>query len=249
MIQSFFISGLLIFGISTSLFAYSFCLAISSNPLFLTQAIAQQDEGPLLSVSLESGSEEQQGQGTEIGASPEQCPQNQHNVGATNECEWDNCGSATPPMYRNTQTGRCVSDCSEVGQDWVQQGNICVPGKVTNATSTQSPPTVSLVSPQGNGSGNGTVQSESDTILPTRNVNESAASSNDTSGPSTISQSIASLSGESSLPYACFSSSFTCYCDGTEDCKQLTSSGECKAEVRTVEGKPGLGECNWNANP
>jgi len=249
MIQSLFISGLLIFGISTSLFAYSFCLAISSNPLFLTEVIAQQDEGSLLYVSLESGSEEQQGQGTEIGASSEQCPQNQHIVGATSECEWDNCGSATPPMYRNTQTGRCVSDCSEVGQDWVQQGNICVPGKVTNATSTQSPPTVSLVSPQGNGSGNGTVQSESDTILPTRNVNESAASSNDTSGPSTISQSIASLSGESSLPYACFSSSFTCYCDGTEDCKQLTSSGECKAEVRIVEGKPGLGECNWNANP
>ncbi len=237
----------MIFGISTSLFAYSFSLAISSNPLFLTEAIAQQDAGSPISVSQESRSEEQQGQGTEIGGSPEQCPQNQHNVGSTNQCEWDNCGSATPPMYRNTQTGRCVSDCSEVGQNSVNQGNICVPGKATNATSTQSPPTVSSVSPQGNGSER--VQSESDNDLPSRNVTESAPSSNATSGPSTISQSIASLSGEPSLPYACFSSSFTCYCDGTEDCKQLTSSGECKAEVRTVEGKPGLGECNWNANP
>ncbi|MGH9974354.1 MAG: hypothetical protein ACRD8Z_00745, partial [Nitrososphaeraceae archaeon] len=95
----------------------------------------------------------------------------------------------------------------------------------------------------------GTVQIESDNDLPSRNATESAASSNDTSGPSTISQSIAGLSGDPSLPYACFSSSFTCYCDGTEDCNQLTSSGECKAEVRTVEGKPGLGQCNWNATP
>jgi hypothetical protein len=248
MSRSFFLGGLLIFGISTSLFAYSFCLAISANPLFLIEAIAQQDTESLISVSQESGSEEQQGQGTEMGGAPEQCPQNQHNVGSTNQCEWDNCGSATPPMYRNTQTGRCVSDCSEVGQTWVKQGNICVPGKVTNATSTESPPTVSSVPPQGNISGNGTAQSESVNNLPTSNVTVSAESSNDTSGPSTISQSIAGLSGEPSLPYACFSSSFTCYCDGTEDCKQLTSSGECKAEVRTVEGKPGLGECNWNAN-
>ena len=87
----------MIFGISTSLFAYSFSLAISSNPLFLTEAIAQQDARSPISVSQESRSEEQQGQGTEIGGSPEQCPQNQHNVGSTNQCEWDNCGSSYTP--------------------------------------------------------------------------------------------------------------------------------------------------------
>ena len=40
----------------------------------------------------------------------------------------------------------------------MKQGNICVPGKVTNATSTQSKSTVSLDRRKENNSGNGTIQ-------------------------------------------------------------------------------------------
>jgi hypothetical protein len=213
---------IIIISVSSSLLTYSFIVALAISPLFLNEALAQQDD---------------------VGGSSEQCPPNQHTVGSTNQCEWDNCGSATPPMYRNTQTGRCVTDCSEVGQFWVKQGNICVLG-----TSTQSPPpSGSSVSNQGEGNGNATVQTEAKSEIPSDNATSSNLTSNVTSTPpSTITQTIGSLAGEPALPYACLSNTFTCYCDGTEDCMKLTSSGECKAEVRTVEGKPGLGECDWN---
>jgi hypothetical protein len=239
MIQKSFVVVLLIISVSSLLLTYSFTVALAVSPLFLNEALAQQDGGSL-SLSQETGPEGQRG--PDVGGSSEQCPPNQHSVGSTNQCEWDNCGSAIPPMYRNTQTGRCVSDCSEVGQFWVKQGNICVLG-----TSTQSAPSVSSVPNQGEGNGNATVQTESTTELPSDNTTSSSLTSNVSSAPSTLTQTVASLADESALPYACFSNTFTCYCDGTEDCKKLTSSGECKAEVGTVEGKPGLGECDWNA--
>ena len=250
MIQTSFFVGLLVLGISTLLLTFSFTLAQSFSPLFLNESLAQQDGGSLYSGSQDEGLEDQQG--PVVGVSSVQCPPNQHNVGSTIQCEWDNCGSATPPMYRNTQTGRCVTDCSEVGQFWVKQGNICVLSEVSNTTSTQSPSAASSVSNrEGNGSGtmefgNRTIQTGAISERLSDNASRSSITSNLSSSPSTISQSIASLAGEPALPYACFSNSFTCYCDGTEDCKQLTSSGECKAEVKTVEGKPGLGECDWN---
>lgn len=245
MIQKTFLVVLLIFGVSTSLLTYSFTVALAVSPLFLNEALAQQNDGSLISGSEEGGPEGQQG--PDVGGSSEQCPPNQHSVGSTNQCEWDNCGSATPPMYRNTQTGRCVSDCSEVGQFWVKQGNICVLSEVSNGTSIQSPLSGSSVPNQGEGNGNATVQIEAKSEPPSDNATSSSQTSNVSSVPSTLTQTVASLASESALPYACFSNTFTCYCDGTEDCKKLTSSGECKAEVRTIEGKPGLGECDWNA--
>ncbi len=241
-----FLVVLSVLGVITSLFTYSFTFALSGSPLFLNDALAQQGVGLPNSESQEGGPEGRQG--PDVGVSSGQCPPNQHHVGSANECEWDNCGAATPPMYRNTQTGRCVSDCSEVGQFWVRQGNICVLGEVTNATSTPIPPPPSNSVPnRGEGNGNGTIQTEDNSDLTSDNATTSTLTSNVTSTPpSTITQTITSLAGEPALPYACLSNTFTCYCDGTEDCIQLTSSGECKAEVRTVEGKPGLGECDWN---
>jgi len=239
MIQKSSFVVILVIGISASLLTYSFSLALFVSHLFLNDAFAQQIGG-----SQDEGPEDQQGPG--VGVTSEQCPPSQHNVGSTNQCEWDNCGSATPPMYRNTQTGRCVSDCSAVGQFWVEQGNICVLSDGGNATSTQSPSAASSVSKREEGSGNDTIQTETSSGLLSDNATKSSFTSNLTSSSSTPSQSIASLAGEPVLPYACFSNTFTCYCDGTEDCKQLTSSGECKAEARTVMGKPGLGECDWN---
>jgi hypothetical protein len=248
MIQSFYYVVPLIVGISTLLLGNSVCRTLSSGPLFLNEAIAQQDTRTLISGSQESGPDGQQGQVPDIRGSTEQCPPNQHNIGSTNQCEWDNCGSATPPMYRNTQTGRCVFDCSEVGQFWVKQDNICVLGEAGNATSTQSPPTVSSASTQVNSSGNSTIQDKAKGELTSENATLRTSSSNDTSLLSNLTQAVATLVGEPALPYACFSNTFTCYCDGTQDCKKLASSNECKAEVRSVEGKPGLGNCDWNAN-
>jgi hypothetical protein len=237
MFQNSFLVVLLIIGVSTSLLTYSITSVYFVDPYFLNQAFAQQERG------LEGQQE------PDVGGSSAQCPANQHSVGPANECEWDNCGSATPPMYRNTQTGRCVSDCSEVGQFWVEQGNICVSGEASNRTSTQSPPPSSSSVPnQGAGNENVTVQTDAETERPLDNATSSGVISNMSSIPSTVSQTVDSLAGEPVLPYACFSNTFTCYCDGTQDCNSLTSSGECKAEVRTVEGKPGLGECDWNAN-
>jgi len=215
------------------LLTYSFSLVLSVNHLFLNDTFAQQIGG-----SQDEGPEDQRGLG--VGVTSERCPPSQHNVGSTNQCEWDNCGSATPSMYRNTQTGRCVSDCSEVGQVWVEQGNICVLSDGGNTISTQSPSAASSLSKREEGNGNGIIQTESSSGLLSDNGTKSSLNSSLTSSSSTPSQSIASLVGEPVLPYAC---------DGTEDCKQLTSSGECKAEVRTVEGKPGLGECDWNIEP
>ena len=137
MIQTSFFVGLFVLSISTLLLTFSFTLAQSFSPLFLNESLALQDGGSLYSGSQNEGLEDQQG--PVVGVSSVQCPPNQHNVGSTIQCEWDNCGSATPPMYRNTQTGRCVTDCSEVGQFWVKQGNICVLSEVSNTTSTQSP--------------------------------------------------------------------------------------------------------------
>lgn len=232
MIHTYFLLVFLVLGISTSLLAYSITLGLSGHNLFLNEVIAQQD----------SGNE----------ASSNDCPPNQHKVGSTDQCEWDNCGSATPPMYRNTQTGRCVSDCSEVGQLWVGQGNVCVLGEA------QSSRPVPI---QEGGNRNETIQTDTgieisaenatstpSTLAQTAAANDttSSLSSNISSTPSTLAQTVAGLAGEPQLPYACFSNTFTCYCDGTEDCNRLTSSGECKEEVRTVEGEPGLGECDWN---
>jgi hypothetical protein len=240
MLQKSFSVVLLIIGASTSLLTYSFAVALVVSPFFLNEVLAQRGAG-----SQEGGLEGQQE--PDLGGSTDQCPPNQHIVGSTNECELDNCGSATPPMYRNTQTGRCVSDCNEVGQFWVRHGNSCVLGEASNGTSTQSQPSVSSVPNPGEGNGNTTVQTEAKSELPLDNATSTSLTSNLSSTPSTLTQSVDSLAGEPALPYACFSNTFTCYCDGTLDCKQLTSSGECKAEVRAVEGKPGLGECNWNA--
>lgn len=180
--------------------------------------------------------------GPDVGGSTVQCPPNQHNVGSSNQCEWDNCGSATPPIYRNTQTGRCVSDCSEIGQSWVKQGNICVLGSTSNGNSPQSTPSGTSISNQDAGIGRLTITTESEDDPPSDNASSSLT--NLSSPPSTITQ---TLVGESSLPYSCFSNTFTCYCGGTEGCKRLTSSSECKAEVRIVEGRPGLGQCDWDA--
>ena len=237
MTQKSFVISIVIIVVSASLLTYAYCTAFVVSPLPPNEVHAQQDVG-----SLFSGSEGEVQLGPDVGGSSEQCPPNQHSVGSTNQCEWDNCGSATPPMYRNTQTGRCVSDCSEVGQSWVKQGNICILGSVSNGTSPQSSPSGSSISNQGGGTGNTTVPTEAKVELPSDNT--SSRLSNLSSPPSTITQ---TLVGEPSLPYSCFSNTFTCYCDGTEGCKQLTSSNECKAEVRNVEGRPGLGQCDWNA--
>jgi hypothetical protein len=214
------------------------------SPLIMGQAGAQPEGGSLNPGSQDQESPDQQIR--EVSASSNQCPPNQHSIGSTNECEWDNCGLSTPPMYRNTQSGRCVSDCSSVGQFWVEQGNICVLNEAVNATSTQSPPSGGPIPSQGEGTENVTTQTRTTSELSSENATRSNLTSNLSSAPSTTTETIASLAGEPALPYACFSNTFTCYCDGTEDCKQLTSSGECKAEVRTVEGKPGLGECDWS---
>jgi hypothetical protein len=256
MIHTYFLLVFLVLGISTSLLAYSIILGLSGHNLFLNEVIAQQD----------SGNE----------ASSNDCPPNQHKVGSTDQCEWDNCGSAIPPMYRNTQTGRCVSDCSEVGQLWVGQGNVCVLGEAQssrpvpiqeggnrnetiqtdtgieisseNATSTPSTLAQTVAANDTTSSLSSNISSTPSTLAQTVAANDttSSLSSNISSTPSTLAQTVVGLAGEPQLPYACFSNTFTCYCDGTEDCNRLTSSGECKEEVRTVEGEPGLGECDWN---
>ncbi len=236
---------LLIFGVSISLLTYPITLGVVVSPYFVNRVLAQQGAGPLSVEGQEDRLEDQQGPGA--GMSSGQCPPNQHSIGSTNECEWDNCGSATPPMYRNTQSGRCVSDCNEVGQFWVKQGNVCVLGEVSNDTSTQIPPAGSPVSNQSEGSENVTTQTIAKSERPSDNAT-SKPMSNMSSIPSTVTQTVDKLAGEPALPYACFSNTFTCYCDGTQDCKKLISSGECKAEVRTVDDKPGLGECDWNAS-
>ena len=245
MFQKSFLVVLLIVGVSTSLFTYSLAGVLFVSPYFLNQAFAQQGGGSLVSESQERDLDGQQE--SETGSSSAQCPMNQHVVGPANECEWDNCGAATPPMYRNTQTGRCVSNCSEVGQFWVEQGNICILGEVSSETSTQNR-TDSSESNQGESNENITVLTDARSERPLDNATSSGMISNLSSTPSTVTQSVDSLAGEPVLPYACFSNTFTCFCDGTQDCKSLTSSGECKAEVRAAEGKPGLGECEWNAN-
>jgi hypothetical protein len=129
----------------------------------------------------------------------------------------------------------------------VNEGNICVLGEATNETSTQTATQLSSMQDQVESDGNLTILSDADSELPTENATLGSITFNETSTPSTLPQTIASLSSEPDLPYACYSNTFTCFCDGTEDCNRLTSSGECKAEVRSVEGKPGLGECDWNA--
>jgi hypothetical protein len=249
----------LVLGTSTSLLAYSITIMLSGFPIFLNQAIAQQDSG-----NEDGGGEIQL---SDVSSS-RQCLPGQHIVQSTNECEWDNCGSAVPPMYRNTQTGRCVSDCSEVGQLWVEQGNVCVLGGTGGPSPTES--VDSLPSIEGDEIRNETVLTDAGVELSSdnattssltsnmsstpstlaqpvsRNATTSSLTSNMSSTPSTLAQTVAGLAGEPQLPYACFSNTFTCYCDGTEDCKRLTSSGECKAEVRSVEGEPGLGRCEWN---
>ena len=236
---------LLIFGVSISLLTYSITSGLVVSPHYVNRVLAEQEGGPLSVKGQEERPENQQEPNARMSSG--ECPPNQHSVGSTNECEWDNCGSATPPMYRNTQSGRCVSDCNEVGQFWVKQGNICVLGEVSNGTSTQIPPAGSSVSNQSEGSENVTTQTIAKSEPPLDNATSSPIS-NMSSIPSTVKQTVDNLAGEPAVPYACFSNTFTCYCDGTQDCKKLISSGECKAEVRTVDGKPGLGECDWNAN-
>jgi hypothetical protein len=262
MIHTSFLIVFLVLGIWTSLLTFSSTLSLSGHHLLLNEALGSQDFG-----SQDAESEDQQMPNG--GISPDQCPPNQHIVGSTNECEWDNCGLATPPMYRNTQTGRCVSDCSEVGQ--VNQGNVCVPGVVGETTPIQSPLSNESASNQGDDNRNVTIITEDidevsaenttmvspasnitstpSTLAPTvaGNATMEGPASNITSTPSTLAPTVTSLAGEPQVPYACFSNTFTCYCDGTEDCKGLASSGECDAEVRSVEGEPGLGECDWNA--
>jgi hypothetical protein len=240
-----FLVVLLIFGVSISLLTYLVTLGLIVSPYYVNRVLAQQEDEPLGVEGQEDRLENQQE--PNAGMSSGQCPPNQHSVGSTNECEWDNCSSATPPMYRNTQSGRCVSDCNEVGQFWVKQGNICVLGEVSNGTSTQIPPVGSSVLNQSEGRENMTTQTNASTERPLDNATSSPIS-NMSSIPSTVTQTVDNLAGEPALPYACFSNTFTCYCDGTQDCKKLSSSGECKAEVRTVNGKPGLGECDWSAN-
>lgn len=262
MIHTSFLVFFLVLGIWTSLLTFSSTLSLSVHYSLINEASGSLDFG-----SQDAESENQQTNG---GTPSEQCPPNKHIVGSTNECEWDNCGLATPPMYRNTQTGRCVSDCSEISQ--VNQGNVCVPGEVGETTPIQSPPSdETAVSGQGDGNSNETiitqdigevsmenitmggptsnVTSAPSTLAPTvaGNATMGGPTSNVTSAPSTLAPTVTSLAGEPQIPYACFSNTFTCYCDGTEDCKRLASSGECDAEVRSVEGEPGLGECDWNA--
>src|SRR5918999_1585517 len=232
MIHTSFLVVFLVLGIWTSLLTFSSTLSLSGHHLLLNEALGQDAE-----------SEDQQM--PDGGISPDQCPPNQHIVGSTNECEWDNCGLATPPMYRNTQTGRCVSDCSEVGH--VNQGNVCVPGVVGETTPIQSPLSNGSASNQGDDNRNVTIITEDIDEVSAENTTMVSPASNITSTPSTLAPTVTSLAGEPQVPYACFSNTFTCYCDGTEDCKRLASSGECDAEVRPVEGEPGLGECDWNA--
>ncbi|HZD36791.1 MAG TPA: hypothetical protein VE130_16420 [Nitrososphaeraceae archaeon] len=224
----------LVVAISTSLLAYSITLGLSGHYFFLNEVTAQQDFGSRANT----------------GSPTEECPPNQHRVGSTNQCEWDNCGSATPPMYRNTQTGRCVSDCSELGEFWVGQGNVCVLGEARETIPSQEEGNI-IETIQNDTSIE--ISSENETSTPSilaqsvaANASTNNLSSNMSSTPSTIAQTVAGLGGEPQLPYACFSNTFTCYCDGTEDCNRLTSSGECKEEVRAVEGEPGLGQCDWN---
>jgi hypothetical protein len=244
MIKIPYFTTVLFIGTLTSFLTYPISGVLSASPLIMEESNAQPEGG---SLNPESQDRESPGQQIrEAGPSSNQCPPNQHNIGSTNECEWDNCGLSTPPMYRNTQSGRCVSDCSLVGQLWVEQGNTCVLNDAVNATSTQSPPSGGPIPSQGENKENGTSQTRTTSQLSSENVTKSASTSNLSSAPTTTTETIASLAGEPALPYACFSNTFTCYCDGTEDCTQLTSSGECKAEVRTVEGKPGLGECDWS---
>jgi hypothetical protein len=262
MIHRSFLVVFLVLGIWISLLTFSSTISLSGYHLLLNEALGSQDFG-----SQDEELEDQQMPNG--GISPDQCPPNQHIVGSTNECEWDNCGLATPPMYRNTQTGRCVSDCSDVGQ--VNQGNVCMPGVVGETTPTQSPPSDGSASNQGEGNRNMTIITEDideissenatmvspasnvtstpSTLAPTVAGNTTMVSpaSNVTSTPSTLAPTVTSMADEPQVPYACFSNNFTCYCDGTEDCKRLASSGECDAEVRSVEGEPGLGECDWNA--
>jgi hypothetical protein len=244
MIKIYYFILVLFVSTLTSFLIYPISGVLSVSPLIMDEANAQSKGGSLNPESQDRESPDQQIR--EVGASSAQCPPNQHNIGSTNECEWDNCGLSTPPMYRNTQSGRCVSDCSLVGQFWVEQGNICVTNEAANATSTQSPPSGGPIPSQGEGGENGTSQTRTISDLSSENATRSNLTSNLSSTPSTTTETIASLAGEPALPYACFSNTFTCYCDGTEDCKQLTSSGECKGEVTTVEGKPGLGECDWS---
>ena len=229
----------------TSLLSYSFSasqLSLSVNPFLPSQAVAQQGED---SSSEPEGQEGETGsqQGEEADTSPSECPPNQHNVPSTNACEWDNCGLSSPPMYRNTITGRCVSDCSDIGQYLVKQGNICILNEGDNATSTQAGLTGGPIPGLGGANGNTTTQPGpvADVLSP-----EVEREGNVTSAPAAPGDTIASLAGEPPLPYACYSNTFTCYCDGTEDCNKLTASAECKGEVKPVEGKPGLAVCDWN---
>ena len=73
-------------------------------------------------------------------------------------------------MYRNTQSGRCVSDCSLVGQLWVEQGNTCVLNDAVNATSTQSPPSGGPIPSQGENKENGTSQTRTTSQLPQKTL-------------------------------------------------------------------------------
>lgn len=246
MFRGSFLVVLIIFGVSISLLTYSITLGLVLSFFSVNRVFAQLDVEPQDAEGQEDRLGDQQG--PEEGMSTEQCPSNQHRVGSTNECEWDNCGSATPPMYRNTQSGRCVSDCSEVGQFWVKQGNICVLGEASNVTSTQNQPSSSSIVNQSEASENVTARTDANIERSLDNASSSPVS-NMSSIPSTLTQTVDNLAGEAAVPYACFSNTFTCYCDGTQDCKKLISSGECEADVRVVEGKPGLGECDWNANP
>ena len=247
MIKIHYFNIVLFIGTLISFLTYSISGILSASPLIMEESNAQ-PEGE--SLNLESQDRESRDQQIrEAGPSSNQCPPNQHNIGSTNECEWDNCGLSTPPMYRNTQSGRCVSECSLVGQLWVGQGNICVLNEAVNASSTQSPPSGGPIPSQDEDKENETSQTRTASEFSSENATKSNLTSNLSSAPSTTTKTIASLAGEPALPYACFSNTFTCYCDGSEDCKQLTSSGECKAEARTVEGKPGLGECDWSTKP
>jgi hypothetical protein len=237
---------ILITSTMTSFLSYSFSASqlslLSVNPFLPRQAVAQQGED---SSSEPEGQEDETGsqQGAEADTSASECPPNQHNVPSTNACEWDNCGLSSPPMYRNTITGRCVSDCSDIGQYWVKQGNTCVLNEGDNATSTQAGLTGGPIPDLGGANGNTTTQPGpvADALSP-----DVEREGNVTSAQAAPGDTIASLAGEPPLPYACYSNTFTCYCDGTEDCNKLTASAECKGEVKPVEGKPGLAVCDWN---
>lgn len=237
MTQKSFLIYFITISVTFSFLTFIFSSTLVVSPLLLNEIHAQQEVG-----SSVSGIEGEVKLGPDVGGPTVQCPPDQHIVGSSDQCEWDNCGSATPPMYRNTQTGRCVSDCSEVGQTWVKQGNICVLGSASNGTSPRSTPTSTSISNREAGIGKMTNTTESEDVPPSNNG--SSGLSNLSSPPSTIRQ---TLVDESSLPYSCFSNTFTCYCDGTEGCKRLTSSSECKTGVTNVEGRPGLGQCDWDA--